>query len=74
MFKPPDQKSREALDTKRLRIGSHELNIQNVLKDPALKISSLLVKPFLELGTSLLSMLVNFLFLKEIRYIIIFIN
>ncbi|KAL3515020.1 hypothetical protein ACH5RR_021922 [Cinchona calisaya] len=42
MFKPPDQKSREALDSKQLKIGSHELNIQTHLKDTALKISSLL--------------------------------
>ena len=49
MFKPPDQKSREALalDSKQLKLGSHQLTIQPALRDAALKISSLLVNfPF----------------------------
>ncbi|XP_071935327.1 uncharacterized protein [Coffea arabica] len=44
MFKPPDQKSREALalDSKQLKLGSHQLTVQPALRDAALKISSLL--------------------------------
>ncbi|KAL2537742.1 hypothetical protein Fot_19133 [Forsythia ovata] len=42
LFKPPNQKSKEALDTQKIKIGSHELNIQPELKDMALKISSVL--------------------------------
>lgn len=44
LFKPPDQKSREALalDTKLLKLGSHQLTVQPALRDAALKISSLL--------------------------------
>ncbi|KAG6410877.1 hypothetical protein SASPL_128950 [Salvia splendens] len=41
-FKPPNQKSREALDSPRVKVGPHELNIQPKLKDAALKISSIL--------------------------------
>ncbi|KAL3843385.1 hypothetical protein ACJIZ3_000788 [Penstemon smallii] len=40
LFKPPNQKSKEALDSPRVKIGSHELNVQSELKDIALKISS----------------------------------
>lgn len=42
-FKPPNEKSREALNSQKLKIGSHELNIQPELKDKALEISPLLV-------------------------------
>ncbi|KAL1554389.1 hypothetical protein AAHA92_14953 [Salvia divinorum] len=41
-FKPPNQKSREALDSPRVKVGPHELNIQPKLKDAALKISNIL--------------------------------
>lgn len=43
LFKPPNQKSREALDSPRVKIGSHELSIEPQLKDAALKISPILV-------------------------------
>ncbi|KAL2512427.1 Protein of unknown function (DUF3414) [Abeliophyllum distichum] len=42
LFKPPNQKSNEALDAQKIKIGSHELNVQPELKDMALKISSVL--------------------------------
>lgn len=38
-FKPPNQKSREALNSKQVEIGSHQLTIQPELKDAALRIS-----------------------------------
>ncbi|KAI9127540.1 hypothetical protein K1719_000533 [Acacia pycnantha] len=41
-FKPPNEKSKEALNSKKLQIGSHQLTIQTHLKDKALKISSCL--------------------------------
>ncbi|KAK4437676.1 hypothetical protein Salat_0101600 [Sesamum alatum] len=41
-FKSPNQRSREALDSPRVKIGPHELNVQPELKDAALKISSIL--------------------------------
>ncbi|KAK9070882.1 hypothetical protein SSX86_009450 [Deinandra increscens subsp. villosa] len=40
LFKPPNQKSREALDSQQVQIGSHQLNIQTKFKELALKISS----------------------------------
>ncbi|CAH1423389.1 unnamed protein product [Lactuca virosa] len=40
LFKPPNQKSREALDSQQLQIGSHQLTIQPRLKELATKISS----------------------------------
>ncbi|XP_031379573.1 uncharacterized protein LOC116194815 isoform X2 [Punica granatum] len=40
LFKPPNEKSREALNSQQLKIGSHELNIKSELKDKALQISS----------------------------------
>lgn len=43
LFKPPSQKSREALDSQQLQIGSHQLTIQPRLKELATKISSSLV-------------------------------
>ncbi|CAK8576856.1 unnamed protein product [Lathyrus sativus] len=42
-FKPPNQKSKEALNSKKLKIGSHQLTIQSHLKDKALQISSCLL-------------------------------
>ncbi|CAI9104717.1 OLC1v1003448C1 [Oldenlandia corymbosa var. corymbosa] len=42
MFKPPDPKSREALDSKKLKIGSRELIIRPELKEAALEASSVL--------------------------------
>ncbi|XP_057748155.1 uncharacterized protein LOC130967358 isoform X2 [Arachis stenosperma] len=42
-FKPPSQKSKEALNSKKLKIGSHELTVQPELKDKALQISSYLL-------------------------------
>uniref|UniRef100_A0A803NF80 Nucleoporin NUP188 homolog n=1 Tax=Cannabis sativa TaxID=3483 RepID=A0A803NF80_CANSA len=41
-FKPPNEKSREALNSQQLKIGSHQLKIQPELKDKALQISPLL--------------------------------
>lgn len=43
LFKPPNPKSREALDAKQVKMGSRELRIQSELKDAALKTSSILV-------------------------------
>ncbi|RDX94767.1 hypothetical protein CR513_22815 [Mucuna pruriens] len=42
-FKPPNQSSKEALNSKTLKIGSHQLTIQPQLKDKALQISSCLL-------------------------------
>ncbi|XP_054786453.1 uncharacterized protein LOC129292825 isoform X2 [Prosopis cineraria] len=39
-FKPPNEKSKEALNSKKLQIGCHQLTVQTHLKDKALKISS----------------------------------
>ncbi|XP_015893450.3 uncharacterized protein LOC107427578 [Ziziphus jujuba] len=41
-FRPPNAKSREALHSRELKIGSHLLNIRPELKDQALEISSFL--------------------------------
>ncbi|XP_070662722.1 uncharacterized protein [Malus domestica] len=41
-FKPPNENSREALNSQQMKIGSHQLNIKPELKDKALKISSYL--------------------------------
>lgn len=43
MFKLPNPKSREALDSKEVKIGSRTLTIDSKLKELALKISSSLV-------------------------------
>ncbi|KAI3798466.1 hypothetical protein L1987_33743 [Smallanthus sonchifolius] len=43
LFKSPNQKSREALDSQQVQIGSHQLTIQTKFKELALKISSSLV-------------------------------
>ncbi|KVH88163.1 Nucleoporin Nup186/Nup192/Nup205, partial [Cynara cardunculus var. scolymus] len=40
LFKPSNQKSREALDFQHVQIGSHHLTIQPKLKELAMKISS----------------------------------
>ncbi|KAL8188648.1 hypothetical protein R6Q57_029668 [Mikania cordata] len=42
LFKSPNQKSREALDSQQVQIGSHQLTIQTKFKELALKISSTL--------------------------------
>lgn len=42
-FKPPNEKSKEALNSQQLKIGSRQLNIQPELKEQALEISPLLV-------------------------------
>ncbi|XP_052734506.1 uncharacterized protein LOC108340198 isoform X2 [Vigna angularis] len=42
-FKPPNQSSKEALNSKTLKIGSHQLSVQPHLKDKALQISSILL-------------------------------
>lgn len=42
-FKPPNEKSKEALNSKELHIGSRQLTVQPHLKDKALQISSCLV-------------------------------
>ncbi|KAK4401435.1 hypothetical protein Sango_0884200 [Sesamum angolense] len=41
-FKSPNQRSREALDSPRVKIGPHELIVQPEFKDTALKISSIM--------------------------------
>ncbi|KAM1031237.1 hypothetical protein ACFX2C_035051 [Malus domestica] len=41
-FKPPNENSREALNSQQVKIGSHQLNIKPELKDKALKVSSYL--------------------------------
>ncbi|KAL0334623.1 UNVERIFIED_CONTAM: hypothetical protein Sradi_4674200 [Sesamum radiatum] len=41
-FKSPNQRSREALDSPRVKIGQHELIVQPEFKDTALKISSIM--------------------------------
>jgi nuclear pore complex protein Nup188 len=43
-FKPPNEKSREALNSQKVEIGSHELTVQSELKEKALHISSYLVR------------------------------
>ncbi|MFS7978434.1 hypothetical protein Hanom_Chr10g00915461 [Helianthus anomalus] len=40
LFKPPSQKSKEALDSQQVQIGSHRLTVQTKFKELALKISS----------------------------------
>ncbi|KAL9296251.1 hypothetical protein ACSQ67_022147 [Phaseolus vulgaris] len=42
-FKPPNQSSKQALNSKTLKIGSHQLTVQPHLKDKALQISSILL-------------------------------
>lgn len=46
-FKPPNQKSKDALNSKNVKIGSHQMNIEPQLKDKALQISSCLVSCFI---------------------------
>lgn len=41
-FKPPNEKSKEALGSEKLKIGSHELSIKPPLRDKALQVSSYL--------------------------------
>ncbi|CAA0807688.1 Protein of unknown function (DUF3414 [Striga hermonthica] len=41
-FRPPSQKSKEALDSPSIKIGPHEFNVHPELKQAALKISSVL--------------------------------
>ncbi|XP_057965187.1 uncharacterized protein LOC131155793 [Malania oleifera] len=40
LFKPPNQKSRDALNLQQVNVGSHQLKIRSQLKDAALQISS----------------------------------
>lgn len=40
-FKPPNEKSKEALDSRQVSVGSHKLTVEPELKDAALKISSI---------------------------------
>ncbi|KAF8013563.1 hypothetical protein BT93_I1419 [Corymbia citriodora subsp. variegata] len=42
LFRPPSAKSKEALDSQRLKIGTHELSVKPELRDKALAISSFL--------------------------------
>ncbi|XP_038706390.1 uncharacterized protein LOC120001936 isoform X2 [Tripterygium wilfordii] len=42
LFKPPNEKSKDALNSQKVIIGSHELNIRPDLKENALRISSYL--------------------------------
>ena len=44
LFKPPDKRSREALDSKLVKIGTHQLTVQPELKEVALKVSNSLVR------------------------------
>lgn len=41
-FKPPNEKSKDALSSEKLKIGSHELSIKPPLRDKALQVSSYL--------------------------------
>ncbi|OIV99597.1 hypothetical protein TanjilG_17407 [Lupinus angustifolius] len=43
LFKPPNQKSNEALNSKQIIIGQHQISVQQHLKDKALQISSYLL-------------------------------
>lgn len=43
LFKPPNEKSKAALNSKLVKIGSHQLDIKPELKEKALTISSYLV-------------------------------
>lgn len=43
LFKPPNPKSREALDSSQVNLGSHQLTVLPELKATALEISSALV-------------------------------
>ncbi|KAK4375119.1 hypothetical protein RND71_005796 [Anisodus tanguticus] len=59
LFKPPNQKSREALDSSRLKIGLHQITVETDKKEAALKISSALVKisfsgPYANFGTEVI--------------------
>lgn len=42
-FKPPNQKSKDALNSKNVKVGSHQMTIEPQLKDKALQISSCLL-------------------------------
>ncbi|XP_071723037.1 uncharacterized protein [Rutidosis leptorrhynchoides] len=42
LFRPPNEKSKEALSSERVKLGSHELTIKPDLKDQALQMSSYL--------------------------------
>lgn len=42
-FKPPNEKSKEALNSGVVKIGAHELSIKREMKEEALRISSYLV-------------------------------
>ncbi|KAJ8530971.1 hypothetical protein K7X08_025702 [Anisodus acutangulus] len=42
LFKPPNQKSREALDASRLKTGLHQITVETDKKELALKITSAL--------------------------------
>lgn len=42
-FKPPNAKSKEALNSQIVKAGDHQLSIRPELKDEALKASSILV-------------------------------
>uniref|UniRef100_F6I130 Uncharacterized protein n=1 Tax=Vitis vinifera TaxID=29760 RepID=F6I130_VITVI len=44
LFKPPNKKSREALDSKQVKIGTRQLTVQPELKEAALKVSNSLVR------------------------------
>lgn len=46
-YKPPSAESREALNSPELKIGSHVLKIEPVLKEKALEVSPLLVSSIL---------------------------
>ncbi|QHO12807.1 uncharacterized protein [Arachis hypogaea] len=45
-FKPPSQKPKEALNSKKLKIGFHKLTVKPELKDKALQINSYLMAKF----------------------------
>lgn len=44
LFKPPNKKSREALESKQVNIGTYQLNVQPGLKEVALRLSNSLVR------------------------------
>lgn len=42
-FKPPNEKSKEALNSQQIKIGPHELTVKPDFRDKALQVSSYLV-------------------------------
>ncbi|CBI37915.3 unnamed protein product, partial [Vitis vinifera] len=77
LFKPPNKKSREALDSKQVKIGTRQLTVQPELKEAALKVSNslcldevqsyLLVERFVEHNNVAVNLMV-----QEFLHVILF--